>query len=146
MKMASLYERNRDWYVQPMSQTTSGLWVASRPLVRIDSYASRESKGQAALDALNASRLSVPLPSDPNGLFDPILEIAQARSYESFMKHARHIQLTLESDRLTVIPYEKARKPRGTLLGIPEKTIELAAGATPEEIGAAMEEALSRCK
>jgi len=62
------------------------------------------------------------------------------------MKHARHIQLQLESDRSIVKPYEKARKPRGMLLSIEEKNIELVAGATPEEIGAAKEEALSRCK
>jgi len=80
MKRASLYERNRDWYVQPMSQTTTGLWVVSLPLVRLDRCASRQSKGQAALEALNASHESVPIPSDPNGLFDPILEIAQVRS------------------------------------------------------------------
>jgi hypothetical protein len=146
MKIAFLYERGEHWYLQPSSRTTKGLWVATPPVIQLDRDAPLECKGEAAMKVLNTSRASIPIPTDLEDVMAPLLETAKVRSYAAFMKHARCISMKLESREIKVIPQKKLARPKGALNSLPEKTIYLMEDAPPEEIGAALQEALRLCE
>jgi hypothetical protein len=145
-KIAHVYARNGEWYFQPSSMATTGLWIATPPLVQINSHDSRQRKGEAALEVLNASQQGIPLPQDTGSVIVPLLTKAGARSWTEFMKKAKCVGLELEGDKLTIMPHRKLPRPKGALEGMPEKAIVLSADTSAEEIGAALEEAMSRCQ
>jgi hypothetical protein len=144
MKIASVYEREEAWYFQPSSKTTNGLWVATPPVIRLAPQDSTQRKGEAAIEALGASRESIPIPANPSALVAPLLAMAKVRSWPAFMKRAKLTMLELDHGTLRIIPQKKLADPEGALESLPEKTIELSEGAHPAEIGAALEEAMAR--
>ncbi len=144
-KLAEVYERDDKWYVGPLSRATTGLWIATPPLIQLHKRDSRQCKGQAAIEALNASQHGVPVPADNEDLVGPLLALAGVKSWAAFMSKAKYIGLELENDQVTVMPHRKLPRPKGALEGMPEKAIVLPADASAEEIGAALEEAMSRC-
>jgi len=145
MEMASIYQRDGKWYVQSTSRTITGLWIATPPVVQVEARESRERKGEAVLQALNASQHGIPTPSDGNSVAVPLLTAAKVRSWSEFMKKARSVHVEREGERLKVMPYRKTDYT-GAQQGIPDEAVELPVSAPAEEVGAAVEEALSRCK
>ena len=144
MKIASIYERNESWYFQPSSKTTNGLWVASSPLLSVDRKDSPQRKSEMAFEVLNTSTDSVPIPTDPNALVSPLLELANVKSWATFMKDAKCISLELEDGQLAIIPQRKLKRPKGALESLPEEAIIVSADASPDSIGSALEEAIGR--
>jgi hypothetical protein len=61
------------------------------------------------------------------------------------MKKAKCVGLELENNQLTFIPHRQIPQSKGSLEGIEGRDIVLPADAAPEEVGAALEEAMSRC-
>jgi|SRR5579875_785317 len=145
-RIAHAYERNGEWYFQPSSMATTGLWIATPPLVQVNSYDSRQRKGEAALEVLNASQQGIPLPEDTRSVIVPLLTKAGARSWTEFVKKAKCVGLELEGDKLTLMPHRKFPRSKDALEGITEQAVVLAANASPEEVGAALEEAFARCQ
>jgi len=145
MKMADIYERADAWYIQSSSRAITGLWVGTPPTVRIGRHEPRQRRYEAAFQALSESRQGVPLPKPEDNLVAEILHMANVKSWSAFMRSAKCISLELENGRLSIVPYCK-QGSKGALGSIPEKVIELAADASPEEVGAAMEEAFTRCQ
>jgi hypothetical protein len=145
-KLAEVYERNDDWYFQPSSQATTGLWIATPPVIRLKKQDSSQRKWEAVMEVLNASRQGVPVPADNENLVAPLLALAKVKSWAAFMKNGKCIGLELENGCLTIMPHRKFPRPKGALEGISEQAIVLSADASPEAIGSALEEAMSRCK
>jgi hypothetical protein len=145
MQMASIYERDGKWYVRPKGYTVTGLWIGTSPLIELDARDTRDRKGEAVLGALSASQHGIPTPSDGNTVAVPLLEAAKVRSWSEFMKKARSVHVEREGERLKVMPYRK-RDRTGAQEGIPDEAVELPITASAKEVGAAVEEALSRCK
>ncbi|HLN28312.1 MAG TPA: contact-dependent growth inhibition system immunity protein [Gemmataceae bacterium] len=98
-----------------------------------------------AFQALSKSRQGVPLPKPEDNLVVGILQMANVKSWSAFMRAAKCISLELEDGRLSIVPHSKLGS-KGALESISEKTIVMPADASPEEIGAAMEEAFTRCQ
>jgi hypothetical protein len=145
-KLAHVYERNGEWYYQPSSKATTGLWIATPPQVQVSSRDSQQRKGEAALEVLNASQQGVPLPEDTGSVIAPLLTRAGVKSWPEFMKKAKGVGLELEGNQLTVTPHRQIPRSKGALEGIEDQHILLPADASPDEIGAALEEAMSRCQ
>jgi hypothetical protein len=145
-KLAEVYERDSEWYIQPSSKTTTGLWIATPPLIQLNKHDPRPRKGEAVMEALNASRHGVPVPADNEDLVGPMLALAGVKSWSVFVKKAKCVGLELENNRLTLMPHRPMPRSKGALEGIPEQALVLPADASPEEIGAALEEAMSRCQ
>jgi hypothetical protein len=142
-KLAQVYERNGSWFFGPQSKATTGLWIGTPPLIQLSRQDSQRRKGQAAIDALSASKEGVPLPDDPESNVVPMLTEAGVSSWNEFMKRAKCVGLELENDLLTIMPYKKLRRPKGALEGIPEKGFAISAAASRDEIGAALEAAMA---
>src|SRR5690242_6293057 len=117
MKAASVYEIFDEWYFEPSSRATTGLWVATPPLVRVGRHDPGRLKYEAAFNALNASRDGVPLPEPEDDLDDPLLAIAGVKSQSAFVRRTRSISLELEDGRLRILPYRKLGS-RGALESI----------------------------
>jgi hypothetical protein len=143
-KLAHVYERNGEWYYQPSSKTVTGLWIATPPLIQLSSLDPKIRKGKAALEVLGASQQGLPLPENPSSVIAPLLAKVGVRSWREFMKKARGIGLELEMSQLTVTPHRQLPRSKGALEGVESQQILLPADAAPEEIGAALEEAMSR--
>ncbi len=145
IQLASVYERDNKWYLHPSSRTVTGLWILTPPILELDAGDTREHKGGAVIEALAESRHGIPMPADGNKVADPLLVAAKARSWSALLKNAKSVHVQRETGRLTVMPSRKTDRT-GTQEGIPDEAIELPEGASKEEIGAAVEEALSRCR
>jgi hypothetical protein len=143
MKMASIYQRKDDWFYQPSSKATTGLWVATTPVVRLNQQATPEEKWRTAAEMLEASQEGVPVPNDPNTLVIPLLQLAQVSSWGAFMKNAKCVVLELENNRLRVIPQRQLRRPKGAMEEMTEKAIVLSLDTLPEVMGAALERGLA---
>jgi hypothetical protein len=102
-------------------------------------------KGEAIFEALDASHEAVPHPTNWNGLLSPLLELAGVKSWATFMRSAKCLNVEAEDERLTIIP-QRNLGPKEGYESLSEKTIEFPLGSRPEEIGAALEEAFARCQ
>ncbi len=143
MRLAvEIYERGDDWFFQPMSRATTGLWVATPPIICLKKQDSLVTKATAILDSLSQSSFDVPVPEASENLLAPLLEKSSIKSWNVFMKHAKCVGVDLEGGRLSMIPSRKLRRPAAALEGIPEQAIALSADAPLIEVGSALEEKL----
>jgi hypothetical protein len=145
-KLAQVYQRDESWYFGSQSKATTGLWIATPPLVEMSRHDSRLRKGEAAVEVLNASREGVPLPEDTDAGIIPLLTKARVKSWSQFMKKAKCVGLELENNQLTIRPYGQIPHSKGAMEGIEGQHIVLAPDASPEEVGAGLEEAMRRSR
>jgi len=89
MHLATAYRRHNGFYVHSNAQTTSGVWVASRPFTKIPSDAGAEILGQVVEEALQASQTGIEHPNDWDAVEYPLPELAGVKSWSTFMKNAR---------------------------------------------------------
>jgi hypothetical protein len=145
-KLSQVYERDEAWYFLSQSKATTGLWIGASPLIELRRHDSRQRKGEVAFEVLAASREGVPLPEDTDAEIIPLLKRAGVKYWSQFMKKAKCVGLELESNHLTIRPYRQIPRGKGAVEGIEGQHIVLPADASPEEVGAALEEAMSRCQ
>jgi len=145
-QLAQIYERNDDWYFQASSRATTGLWIATPPLVVLNRHAPHLKKGLAALEVLNSSREDVSLPEDTSAVIAPLLSKAGVDLWPTFMKKARYVELERENNQLILIPNREIPRSKGSLEGIPKRSIVMSADTAPEAIGLALEDAFARCE
>src|SRR5437762_13887197 len=112
-KMASIHERDGEWYIQPSSITTTGLWIETLPLQKMSAEESLPHKGEAILNALNESRDQVPMPADEVVVSAPLLAAARVNSWSHFMRRAKCVQVFLVNDQLRAVPDRKV-DPKAT--------------------------------
>ena len=124
----------------------SGLWIATPFVIQVDAADPFQAKGKAALQALQTSRQNIPVPADSRNLVGPLIEKADVSSWSIFIRHAKSVGLQIEGDRLTLTPSSKMPSQRSVLEGIGDRSLMLPADATPEQIGVALEHALTLCE
>jgi hypothetical protein len=146
MKAATAYQKSDGIYLHSSSQTTAGVWVANSPFLKVGVDDSQSAKGHAVVAVVNASSKGIPHPKQEewSGVFAPMLELAAVKSLKAFEKDAVCCGLEVEEERLSIIPHRKLGRNQG-YEPIADKTVKLAFGSSAVEIGAALEEAMSRC-
>jgi hypothetical protein len=145
MKTATVYKRRNSLLLHSNSQTTSGVWIAAPPFVKLDAHEEPATIGQAVIKTLEASQASVSHPTKWDRLFEPMLEIAGVKSWAGFIKGASCVEIDLENGRLTISP----NKNNGAQEGFTPsqgKDIHLPADASPHEVGMALDRAFSLCE
>lgn len=104
MKAATIYERNGKLYVHSSSKTTAGVWVINAPVVT----ARKENVGEIGRSiraCLAASREDVPHPKSFTNLFDPMLTLAGVKSFSTFVKSAKCVEVeTVNDETVMLIP------------------------------------------
>jgi hypothetical protein len=104
VKAATIYERKGKLYVHSSSKTTAGVWVINAPALIVDK-ANVGELGHAIRECLAASREGVSHPSSLANLFDPVLDLAGVRSFGTFVKLAKCVEVeTNDGVTATLIP------------------------------------------
>jgi hypothetical protein len=119
--------------------TTAGLWIASPPFLSSDDEVL--SMGECLAQSLNASVEGVPHPTEWDGVFRPILELARVKSWNVFAKGAFLVGIEAESDEITLTPHRNLGAKDG-FESIPEKNMTLSAKASAQELGDALSEVI----
>jgi len=105
-KCAGVHLRKNTLFWNSQSQTVLSAWIGSPPYLKVNIAESDEKINTMVLEVLNASTQGVPYPKTFDGLFEPILALAETKSYRTFMKGASCCELELdkENDVITIIP------------------------------------------
>ena len=142
MKTAVVYQRRKDLLIDGMSQTTAGVWISAGRWQRLTLDADDEALGKAVRLALGDSRSGVPHPAreDFPALLQPLLDAAGVKSYNTFEKGAKSVDVAQDDAGVfTVSPTEN----RGSAGGFVPQAGETVRGVNDAELGRAIHRALS---
>lgn len=103
MKAATIYERVGKIYVHSSSKTIAGIWVINAPALMVEAGDARE-LGRSLQECLAASNEGVPQPRSFANLFDPVLSLAGVKSFNTFVKSAKCVEVELDGETATLIP------------------------------------------
>lgn len=141
MKAATVYERNGKLYVHSSSKTTAGVWVITSPVLVVGKESTAEI-GRALRECLAASGEGVPHPKSFTNLFDPVLDLAGTKSFGTFVKSAKCVEVETSDDAIvTFIPTRNEGVDDG-FVPLPNKTD--AALGSDEALGSAAVATLAR--
>lgn len=143
---ASIYERRGALFIRGSAKTDTGLWIEKGPCTTLPSSAAPSELGQAARDALDRSGEIIPHPTVWKSVDEdnPILEQAGIRRWSTFRKGARVVGLSLYDGKLALTPSENEGSEGFAHLD--DDALYLPPDADPAELGAAIKQALKRCK
>jgi hypothetical protein len=145
MKTATAYLRGDFLYLHSDSKSTSWVWVAGPPFIKLNRSCSHNEKATAVCAVLESSRESIPHPTDWSAVTAPLLRLAGVKSDRQLVKNAMCVHLQLDRGQLKFVPCKNlgAREGFDFLM---EESIDLPISSTPDEIGAGLDEAISRCR
>ena len=103
MKATVAYKKGDAYYLHSSSKTTAGVWIATAPFLKIEMNSTPSTKGEAVLQ-VDASHDVIPHPTNWAGLISPLLELAGVKSWATFMKHAKCLNVEADGERLRLIP------------------------------------------
>lgn len=141
MQAATVYQSRGMIYLHSSSKTTTGIWIATPPFIKV-LPGDRSVLGDAALTDLAASLSSVSHPENWTGVLAPLLEVANVKTWSTFIKTAASVHLEMERQRLRIIP-QMNLGPNAGFESLTESATELSATAPAAEIGFGLELALS---
>lgn len=102
MKKAISYMRGQRVFTHAISTTTAGIWILELPVLIADA-ADVEALGEQVVQALQASKDGVPHPVSWKGIFDPVLKLAGIKTWATFVKAARCVEIEGLSDHMSFI-------------------------------------------
>lgn len=103
MKRVIAYQRKTQVFVFAQSQTTAGVWIMEGDAYAVD-VGDAGQIGVVVSQALEVSKIDVPHPTSWKGLFDPVLKLAGVKSWSTFVKSARCVEIELDADGLWLLP------------------------------------------
>lgn len=146
MKLMSVYRRSDAWYLSSASRTTAGVWLETAPNQKLPGEVESEAFGKAIIQALEASRDSIPHPTDwKTDRFKPMLELAGVKSWSALVKGTASVLVSSDESGFTIEPC-KNEGPRDGYSFLPHKNLSLTAGSTPKQIGEAVKRAITLCE
>lgn len=145
MKAAAVYKKGDAYYLHSSSKTTTGVWIATAPFLKIDAKSTPSTKGEAVIQALAASQDVVPHPTSWAGLVSPLLELASVKSWVTFTKHAKCVDVEADGESIRLVPNNNLGSKEG-FGPSPEKAVELSFPTSPDRTGLALEEAMGLCE
>lgn len=120
MKAATIYGRGSKIYVHSLSKTTAGLWIINTPVISVDGGDFR-ALGRSLQKCLEASSECIPHPKSFTDLFEPMLDLAGVKSFNTFVKSAKCVEIELNGEMATLIPTRNEGADDG-FAPLPEKT------------------------
>ena len=139
MKAATIYERMGTLYIHSLSKTVAGVWLMNAPVLAVSKANGREI-GDAIRKCLAGSREGIPHPKVFERTFDAVQQLAGVKSYRTFVKSAKCVQVWMEGSETTMTPTRNGGS-RGGFAPISHKSI--VATNSEEALGAAVIEALA---
>lgn len=145
MQAAGVYRKDDAYYISSSSKTTVGVWIATVPFLKVEANSTPSTKGEAVLQALDASHHGVPHPINWTELGCPLLKLAGVRSWAAFMKRAKCLDVEADGEKLRLVPYRNLG-PKEGFEPILDRAVELSLPSSPDRIGLALEEAMGLCE
>jgi len=142
MKRATVYRRGAVILIHPSSCTTDGVWILSKPCVRLSSDCGDAEMGSAVLSALEGSKLSVPHPTQWKGLLEPLLMAAGVKAWKTFVKSAVCVEVEQQNGQLEFIPTVNLGSDEGFQAN-KSKQSEVVLPARSDVVGAVLRGALA---
>lgn len=136
MKMAHVHKFARQWFLEPDDQTTAGVWIGAATVLSLEEDGDAVEKGRLAMEVLALSKSPIPHPvqwSSPNE--NPVVKAAGAGTWAAFMRKARLLGISLDSQSLIIVPYRNLGARKG-FTEIGSKAVTLPADSSWETIGA----------
>jgi hypothetical protein len=103
MKKATAYQRDGKIFLHALSKTTAGVWILSEP-VFTQTPIDVTSLGESVIAVLDGSLEQVAHPKNWKGLFDPILQQVGVKTFNTFMKKCKCVEIECDSERISFIP------------------------------------------
>jgi hypothetical protein len=138
MKSATAYKKGNALYLHSSSKTTAGVWIATPPFVKVEMDSTASAKGEAVIQALNASEEGVPHPTNWNGRIDPLLDLAGVKTWATFMKNAVCVDVESDGEQLKLIPMRNLG-PKDGFEPVLENTVALSFHSSPDQVGTELE-------
>jgi hypothetical protein len=102
MKKAAAFLRDGKVFLHPYSRTTDGFWIFSTPVLIAGE--SDENIGGQLLTVLSESTENVPHPTTWKGLTNPLLRAAGIRSFDTFARSAKCVDISCDEGSVTLTP------------------------------------------
>ena len=114
-RLAALDLRRGRYVAHSSSLTGDGMWIANGAFVLLDEPADDRELGAAVRRMLDASRTGVPTPDLRGGpsAFAPVLDALGLRSFASYAKGTRHVDVEGDADVVLVEPHPQRRGQGG---------------------------------
>jgi hypothetical protein len=146
-RLATVYARNRDYIVQPLSWTTTGLLIGTEPIDMLPHAVAAADLGRALQRALSAAKEGVAHPTDWKAQLSPLLQCAKIRSWNALQKAAKMCQVEALNGQMRITPSRNGGTS-GSDKGyhhIADQTVLLPLDCSAEELGAGLLQALTLC-
>jgi hypothetical protein len=134
MKTATIYEHRDKLYVHGNSRTTAGVWLLSMPVLVVAKEQVGE-VGRAIRECLAASRDGILHPTSFTNLFDPVIALAGVKSYGTFAKWAKCVEVETTGDAAVTLIPTRNEGVRGGFSPLRDKTV--ATLSSDEALGSA---------
>ena len=144
MKCATIYKRKDKLYFHSSSRTTAGVWIATGPFLTLEDREQPSTKGKFLKEVLGASVEEIAHPTSWGNLFEPILKLANVKSWATFAKSADCCHAELEGNKLCFIP-QRNLGPKEGYEPIRELTLLVSYNASLEELGVTLDSAFATC-
>jgi hypothetical protein len=145
MKLAMVYQRKGTIFLHASSLTTAGVWILDFPVLAAESNIDPVLLGTDVLQTLSGSKENVPHPSreELGRLFDPVLRLANVRSWGTFSKSAQCVGIECEWGRISLLP-KSNWGPKDGFRPLPEK--RRSSTSSEAELGVALLSAFGDCE
>jgi hypothetical protein len=147
MKRAGAYKREKKIYLNPMSKTTTGLWIGTSPRIIFDETEPPAMNGKYVREVLRHSQEGVPHPTDWDSFMEKFLKEVGAKSWNKFAKTAITCSIELDEDQLAFLPYRNSgSKDNYAFVPIKDRKMTISFDASDEELGFLLEKAFEACE
>jgi hypothetical protein len=142
-RLAQIDLRGDEMIVLSYSRTKPGFWVMNGKYVRLRANVADDDLGRAVERALSATEHDIPPPSQDDPLpAAPVLKELGLKSYSSYMKGVRSVQVERENSNVSVVP-TRNEGSHGGFVELLDQTEQLES-PTSRKLGAAVRRALAR--
>jgi hypothetical protein len=142
MKSAGAYKRGKNIFLYTLCKTTNGVYIGCGPIVTIGANDLRGS-GKSLLEVLEKSKEGVAHPTQWAGFDEPLLRAAGVKSWPTFSRSAKHVDIQWAGNRIQFVPTRNAG-PRGGFLFLADKRLDSA--PVEAELGEALVAAFAACE
>jgi hypothetical protein len=147
MKLAGAYKREKKIYLNPMSKTTTGLWIGTSPTIILDETESPAIEGRHIRGVLRHSKQGVPHPTDWDSFLTVFLQEVGVKSWSKFAKTALSCTIELEGDQLEFLPYRNlGPREHYNFVPIRDRKMTISFDASDEKLGLLLEKAFEACE
>ncbi|MEU5722779.1 hypothetical protein ABZ783_13250 [Micromonospora sp. NPDC047738] len=145
-RLAALDLHRGRYVAHSSSLTTDGMWIANGVFDVLDESVDARDLGAAVRRMLAASRTGLPSPDLRGGPspFAPVLDALGLRSWTSYAKGTRHVDVEQDADAVLVSPTRNGGAREG-FVGLAEHAVRLT-DPGDAELGAALRAALDRSR